>query len=428
MIVFVDLDGTLTDTADVKYKEFKDGLKDFTPSKIPLFSGAQDFISTLINRGDRVIVLSDSHPKYVRPIVKYYFGAKIEYICLADKPNTAKTLSFIQADTSLYNLYQTSKEEFMIIGDSILDIQLGRKLKILTTYIKLYTGGEFSKEDGIDDHTSIKYGPAFITKCYKELIDIISNPQKYLLSIEAAYVGNSTFKSVKFWSYRDKNSQRIIAFRCLARQENGSCDKFSRADLYYQIDNPKRKIGDLKIMANGVENYLQGLLQISSYKWDFFTYVSDKSTTTPPNKLKEIFDLINTDIPKIKLFEWDKNMTSSLRNEKNYNTRQTFIRSHLHINNSDNVLLYRKNIIVLDDQLTTGATAFEIRKKLEEKNIGNILFITLFYMSLQVLDDKICPKCGKPLVIKTNRKEGTKFYSCQPPQYGGDGCGYIENI
>lgn len=29
MIVFVDLDGTLTHTADVKYKEFKDGLRDF---------------------------------------------------------------------------------------------------------------------------------------------------------------------------------------------------------------------------------------------------------------------------------------------------------------------------------------------------------------------------------------------------------------
>ena len=39
-----------------------------------------------------------------------------------------------------------------------------------------------------------------------------------------------------------------------------------------------------------------------------------------------------------------------------------------------------------------------------------------------------CPRCGKPLVIKTNRKKGTKFYSCQPPQFGGDGCGYIENI
>lgn len=426
MVIFVDLDGTLTHTADVKYKEYKDGLRDFNPTQIPLFHGSVDFILTLKNDGHRVIILSDSHPKYVRPIVEYYFN--VEYLYLADKPNTAKTLSFIQSDVNLDNLYKTNKEDFMIIGDSVLDIQLGRKLKILTSYIQLYTGGDFSETDGVGDYRSIiKYGPTFITKSYQELLNIVSDRQENLLSIEAASIGRITCKSVKFWDYRDREHQRIVAFRCLARQENGSCDKFSKADLYYQIDNPQRKNEDLAIMAKGVENYLQGLQQINSYKWDYFTYVSDKSSTTPPNKLKEIFDLISTSIPKIKLFEWDENMTSSLRNEKDYHARQSFIRSHLHIKNSD-ASLERKNIIVLDDQLTTGATAFEIRKKLEEQNVGNILIVTLFYMSLLVLDDKICPRCGKPLVIKTNRRKGTKFYSCQPPQFGGDGCGYIENI
>ena len=51
MIIFIDLDGTLTHTADVKYKKLKDGLQDFNPSIIPLFQGSVDFISTLINDG-----------------------------------------------------------------------------------------------------------------------------------------------------------------------------------------------------------------------------------------------------------------------------------------------------------------------------------------------------------------------------------------
>ena len=242
MIIFVDLDGTLTHTADVKYKELKDGLRDFNPSEIPLFQGAIDFISALKDAGHRVIILSDSHPKYVRPIVGYYFN--IEYIFLADKPNTAKTLSFILSNESLNSLYQTNKEDFMIIGDSALDIQLGRKLKILTSYIQLYTGGNFSETDGIGDYRSIiKYGPTFITKSYQDLLNIISNKHDNLLSIESAYVGGNTCKSVKFWDYRDREHQRIVAFRCLARQEDGSCDNFSRANLYYQIDNPQRKKG-----------------------------------------------------------------------------------------------------------------------------------------------------------------------------------------
>lgn len=70
MIVFIDLDGTLIDTADICYKDIKDGLKDFNLSDIPLFPKAVEFISNLKSLGHRIIILSDSHPKYVRPIVE----------------------------------------------------------------------------------------------------------------------------------------------------------------------------------------------------------------------------------------------------------------------------------------------------------------------------------------------------------------------
>ena len=122
MIIFVDLDGTLTHTADIKYKELKDGLRDCNPNQIPLFQGSVDFVSALKDAGHRVIILSDSHPKYVRPIVENFFN--VEYIHLADKPNTAKTLSFIQSDEILNNLYQANKDEFMIIALSVVLIEL----------------------------------------------------------------------------------------------------------------------------------------------------------------------------------------------------------------------------------------------------------------------------------------------------------------
>ena len=45
MVIFIDLDGTLTNTASVKYKALKDGLEDFSARDIPVFNGAIDFIS-----------------------------------------------------------------------------------------------------------------------------------------------------------------------------------------------------------------------------------------------------------------------------------------------------------------------------------------------------------------------------------------------
>lgn len=73
MVVFIDLDGTLINTADIYYKNIKDGLIDFNLSDIPIFPKAIEFISRLKTLRHRIIILSDSHPKYVRPIVETFF-------------------------------------------------------------------------------------------------------------------------------------------------------------------------------------------------------------------------------------------------------------------------------------------------------------------------------------------------------------------
>ncbi len=53
-----------------------------------------------------------------------------------------------------------------------------------------------------------------------------------------------------------------------------------------------------------------------------------------------------------------------------------------------------KSIIVLDDQLTSSATAYEISSQLRQNGAKNILFIALFYLILHI-ESKACPKCGK---------------------------------
>ena len=89
--------------------------------------------------------------------------------------------------------------------------------------------------------------------------------------------------------------------------------------------------------------------------------------------------------------------------------------------------LESKNIIVIDDQSTSSATANEISQQLRNKGVKNILFVSLFYLILPI-ESKNCPQCGKSLKIKINKKNGNKFYSCLPPKFGGQGCGFIENI
>jgi len=421
-ILFIDLDGVLVNTAHSKFKPMKDGEIETVLSEIPLIHGAREFLTSQIKKGNRPIILSDSHPKYVNKIAKEIFN--IECVSLTDKPNTHRTTAFINNDNELKELLP-NKDNFLLIGDSWLDIELGRRLNIRTVLTSFYVPTEIEERDGIgQDWKPIKTGPTYYAKNFVELDNIIDNPFENLLALESVFQNGSSTKSVHFRNYRNVNG--FIAFRCLARQNNGECDKYARADMYYQIDNPNRSKDLLKKLAKSAENYINHVLSFPQFSWDYFTYLTDKSTTTPPNKMKEIFDLINVEIQKTQMFRWNDKIEGSLRNKPDYKSRQEFITTNLFLENADNVK--NKNIIVIDDQFTTSATAHYVSKLLKDNGARNILFIALFYLTTEVKSDRYCPECKKQLIIKINRKNGKRFYSCLLPKFGGEGCGYIYNI
>ena len=306
MILLIDLDGTLTDTAHLKFKPFKDGLSDFNISEIPVFPGAIDFIREM-NKNHKIIIVSDSHPKYVNKIASQIFrleitnsnindgldGKSSQTVYLADKPNTDRTLELLDYYVTKWDphfpdiRHVEEMDEFLIIGDSWLDIELGRRLNIRTVLTQFYQATDIEQRDGIgQDWKPIKMGPTYYAKNFKELTDIVERPIENLLAIEAIFQNHNSNRAVKFLHrpYPDG----FATFRCLARQEDGECDKYARADKYYQIDNPNRTKEFLNSLVNAVSNYLNEVASYKNINWDYFTYVSDKKTTSPPNKMKEI--------------------------------------------------------------------------------------------------------------------------------------------
>jgi predicted HAD superfamily phosphohydrolase YqeG len=421
MILLVDLDGTLIDTAHSEFKEMKDGLTETVLSKIPLFVGALEFILGQKLKGNKPIIVSDSHPKYVKKIATEIFD--VEYIYLTDKPNPQRTQAYIESNFELKEQF-SNRDNFIVIGDSCLDIELGRRLNIRTILTSFYASSEIEERDGIgQDWKSIKMGPTFYAKDFNDINKILDNPINHLLTLESIFQGGNSVKAVNF-KYQIYESG-FTAFRCLARQNDGECDRFARADKYYLIDNPNRSEDFLIKLKEGVSNYLNHVLSFPQFSWDYFSYLTDKSTTTPPNKMKEIFDLISVEIPKVKMFIWKGDVDGSLRNRPDYKTRREFISNNLSLDT--NICVKDKSIIILDDQFTSSATAQEISSQLRKNGAKNILFIALFYLILSI-ESKNCPKCSKPLKIKIKKIDGKKFYSCLSSQFGGNGCGYTENI
>lgn len=441
MLILIDLDGTILRSIHPTWKPYKDGQDNYRIDnyldKLPFFSGAKEFLQKQKEIGNTVLIVSDSHPKYVEPICKYI---ECDCVSLADKPNKVKLSSYLDAHPNYKGMVES--EDCVFIGDTVLDIELGRRMGIPTIWILPYIVTEEikNKKDKVgDEMASLKMGPTYAVKSFAEIQQILENPINNLYAIESSFAGGESSRAIKYSQNRFIDGS-YAALRCLARQESGVCDKYARADKYYLIANPNRPIELMMNLAKGVSSYLNQPA-VANQGWDYITYLTDKQTTVPRNKMKEIFDMIETQIPKVQLLKWADTVNGSLRCRSLYDERREFLEQYLSVDaadvkgqrlfqkaDDDRLNINGKNIVVIDDQLTTSATAWYIIHKLKAKGAQNILFIALFQMTLPVESDVLCPNCGKPMQIKIRRSDGHKFYSCTPPQYRGDGCGYIINI
>lgn len=438
MLIILDLDGTIINTVHPSWKPYKDRQQDYPVAQIPLFIGAKEFIASRKHKGDSLVIASDSHPRYVNPIADML---GVEALSLADKPNNKKILEFLDSHPQYKQM--VAEGNCLMVGDTKLDIELGRRIGALTCWILPYQIIDEIKDerDGVgDEMASKKMGPTFAVKTLTELERIIDSPLDNLYSIESSFAGGKSFRAIRFSDNRYIDGS-YSCIRCLARQEQGACDKYARADKYYLMSNPNRTQDLLQSLANGISTYINQPV-IMNQGWDYFTYLTDKVSTVPANKMKAIFDLVSTSITKCELLKWSDSTQGSLRNRNLYNERKAFLEQFLTVSIPKEkvidlfgeeieqpISIQGKNIIVLDDQLTTGATAWHVIHKLKEKGAKNILFIAMFQMVLAVNNnDVICPICGKPMIMKIRRSDGHRFYSCTPPEYRGDGCGFIIDI
>lgn len=438
MLILLDLDGTLINTVHPGWRPYKDGQQDYPVTQVPIFAGAMEFISSRRERGDSMVIVSDSHPRYVNRIAELF---DLEALSLADKPNKKRLEDFLELHPQYKQM--VAEGDCIVVGDTKLDIELGRRIGALTCWILPYqvSNDIIDERDGIgDEMANKKMGPTYAVKTFVELGRILESPIDNLYSIESTFAGGQSLRAVRFSDnlYADGSFSCI---RCLARQEQGICDKYSRADKYFLMSNPNRTEDFLQSLAKGISSYLNQPA-VMNQGWDYFTYLTDKASTVPANKMKAIFDLVTTTIQKIKILEWSANTQGSLRNCNLYNERRDYLEQFLSVSlpvlqvpdlfgteSEQPLSIQGKNIIVLDDQLTTGATAWHVIKKLKENGAKNILFIAMFQMVLAVNNnDVICPRCGKPMIMKIRRSDGHRFYSCTPPEYRGDGCGFIVDI
>lgn len=418
----MDLDGTLVDTNASRYDGIKYGRdRSFSLGHIPIIAGAREFVEELKNRGHSVTIVSDSHGAYVGPVSEKIFGAP--WLALADKPNTAKLCAYLERVFGFPS--RAIAEEFLLVGDTRLDIQLARGLSLPSALLFRRTD-DIPRDPYYNEEASrarrYMEGATYNWRSFDELLRFIETPAKHRLVLEDP-IGTA---ATRMFNDRNPNDGHTL-IRGLGRQQQGPCDAYGAIGRYYKFGSEDRTEGFLAGIARDVSRYLHDEVMAHDFvRWDMITCVADKATTKPPRKMAKLLHALDVDLPKEELFTWSPDVTGSIRQEKNRAGRMGFIKRFVRLEND--VDLRGKNVIVIDDQYTTGATAMSHVDMLLEAGVRNILFVALFYLTEEVAIEKACPRCGKTTRIKYRKRDGAPFYNCVPPEYNGTGCGWMGNM
>lgn len=416
--ILFDLDGTLTDTMHSRFKPYRDGQGTISMSEVAVFPGAKEVVNRLKADGNQVFIVSDSHPKFVQPIAKQIFG--LEALSLAYKPSVDKTKQFIE-EKSILKLSNARSRIFMI-GDTTLDIHTARKLGIPSVH--MIHESNYQPENWASVQKS---GPTYSCKSFDKLFHIITEPLHNLLVLEGQEFSTQCKGEIKIGEvdYKVSAGKRLYKI-ALARQETGPCDRFGKAKWYFQFSRENRTQEFLKDLASGVARYIDYFHYSREITFDILSFVPDKRSTKPPKKMEIFTELVDCGLPIQNLMKWKDNVEGSIRHRPQRRDRIRFVKDF--VEPKDGIDIRGKNIIVIDDQITTGATAEAIGELLQKKGANHILFIALFQMIEELSTGKKCNRCGKEMSIRMRRSDGNKFYSCIPERYGGVGCGNTQNI
>ncbi|MGQ9373368.1 HAD-IA family hydrolase [Acinetobacter tandoii] len=160
--------------------------------------------------------------------------------------------------------------------------------------------------------------------------------------------------------------------------------------------------------------------------FDIVTVVPAKYGRVPrlENLLNEIKNNLALEYPDIQfipdLFYFDQDAESS----KNLRPDERIIENNnkFHLNETYSMKLNGKNILIIDDVITTGSTLRRANELIENFNPNRILNICLA-KTVSISERKVCPECQTLMAIRTNNQTQIDFWGCR-----NHNCSYTESI
>lgn len=434
--VLFDLDNTLASTDKLKDIRDRGAYSEMTPElleTIKPYKNTKTLIEGLIAKGIKIGLVTNSGRQYVELILPKLglppFNTIVTYTDVGSagmKPNPTGI------NLALSNLGVMSPEKVIYIGDHYTDI------------IASYYSGVIPVVPSWASKTPVSQVPAAVLSS-EFLLDECENIENIILMAEkCAQHNNFSFPRKRFYFIPLDESANVIPASdtlstiCLGRYFSQKSLITTRLHDSHplsieiaskeHVDNymPPDYWGDILAHATDKIPVFFG----SSKEFDFVTVIPSKREK--PRRLE--FVLANAAsksqskscfIDDLFLFDDGAKSLKTLPRHQ----RAIEIESSLHINPLYESQLQGKSVLIFDDVITTGATLRRCYELLRHANAKHALGICLAKTVSISEDERLCPKCSSHVLkIRQNSVTGIRFWACSGYNDVMDKCDYTESF
>lgn len=417
--VLFDFDNTLVNTACLRnFRESKEffAITDAHIAQTKIYKPVVLLLRRLKEKRVRTGVVTNSPLTYVNRLIEHHGLGELLDVVVAynDVGPAGKKPSATGIDLALDRLQITDKSLVAYVGDEYTDI------------VAAYRAGVLPVAPTWASRKSVSTPPAahLSSACLLEMADDIE--EKLLFAERCAENGTTTFerKSARFLPLDDASDvspirQKLRTF-CLGRyfsqKSPTTAILHDRHALSLEIAK-KDALGDYRPPQWMADMLLKITMSAGLYLFEDGRQV-DVVTVIPKKPFKpERLELVLREMSGLApstiefredLLFFDDEAAASLRG---YGSAERRLEQQHHLHGT-NVDLHGKNVLVIDDVITSGATINQAIALLDSMGAESVHGIGIGKTVSIVEEAKPCPKCGRDMLISKNGATGERFWSC----------------
>ena len=434
--VLFDLDNTLASTNKLRDIRERGAYNEITPEllrTIKPYNNTKDLLSGLISKGIKVGIVTNSGRQYADIVLKQLDLPKFDTIVTyTDVGSSGMKPNPKGIHLALSNLGITHPERVIYVGDDYTDI------------IASYYAGVIPIVPSWASRTPVSQVPAAVLSS-EFLLDECETLENIILMAEkSAQHKNFSFERKRFYFVPLDESANVIPASdtlstiCLGRY-------FSQKSLVTTKLHDSHPLSIEIASKEHDENYTPPdywgdiLAHANDKLPEFFKSKKgfDIATVIPSKKeKKQRLELVldnaaqksqtNTCfINDLFVFEEGAKSLKALPRDQ----RAIEIESSLHLNEKYRNRLQGKSILIFDDVITTGATLKRAYELLRAENVKHVLGICLAKTVSISEEERLCPKCQSHVLrIRRNQQSGIHFWGCSGYNDTSDKCEYTESF